>query len=120
MVRAVMRAAKQTSSALSQAVGEHLGAIRWPALTWHTIVSSSSRDELERLRVTSYLPCSTAYVQRIGRLRARPDAATTPRDPIVWCHEIWRPGRGIEEMRRAGWLPDDVASIDEEVDAGHE
>jgi len=23
-------------------------------------------------------------------------------------------------IRHAGWLPDDVASIDEEVDAGHE
>ncbi|MDX6334391.1 MAG: hypothetical protein QOG05_1731 [Streptosporangiaceae bacterium] len=31
-----------------------------------------------------------------------------------------RPGSGNREMRRAGWLPDDVASVDEEVDAGHE
>ena len=24
------------------------------------------------------------------------------------------------EIRHAGWLPDDVASIDEEIDTGHE
>jgi hypothetical protein len=30
------------------------------------------------------------------------------------------PGSGNREMRRAGWLPDNVASVDEEVDAGHE
>ena len=28
-------------------------------------------------------------------------------------------GPGIQ-IRHAGWLPDDVASVDEEVDAGHE
>src|ERR1700728_3087547 len=34
MVRAVIRAAKQTSSALSQAVAGSLRAIRWPPLGW--------------------------------------------------------------------------------------
>src|ERR1700721_1026076 len=38
-----------------------------------------------------------------------------------WRPPRWRrPGPWNGEMRRAGWLPDDVASVDEEVDAGHE
>ena len=55
-----------------------------------------------------------------ARLRARPDAATTPRVQSFGVTRFSVRDRGIEEMRRAGWLPDDVASIDEEVDAGHE
>jgi hypothetical protein len=42
------------------------------------------------------------------------------RSPIVSCHEIQRPGSGNRENVSAGWLPNDVASIDEEVNAGHE
>jgi hypothetical protein len=34
--------------------------------------------------------------------------------------EIQHPGSGNRGDVSAGWLPDDVASIDEEVDAGHE
>ena len=40
--------------------------------------------------------------------------------PLTGSLHAWGiTGPGIQ-IRHAGWLPDDVASIDEEVDAGHE
>lgn len=41
-------------------------------------------------------------------------------ESLLNIYGIWRPGSGNREMRHAGWLPDDVAPVHEEVDAGHE
>ena len=82
-------------------------------------------ERVERRQVLLVIP-AVADVDALGigggaagaERPARPGAgAVLP----VGVHPVGGvPGPGNRVMRCAGWLPDDVASVDEEVDAGHE
>jgi hypothetical protein len=54
-----------------------------------------------------------------GVARDDPGLRAEPAGPFTGPEDLTAPADG-PRRRRDGWLPDDVASIDEEVDAGHE